>query len=1275
MHQLKQVIKRIPLLVLLVFTFAQASGQVLYDLNELSGPGNDGIQTLAVDSKGNTYLSFYLGYGNDQIYTAFGSTYSKNEIGNLIKLDKNGSVVWMKEFWASEIKAISFDQDDNLYIAARYQSYSLMVAKLTPDAEIIWSVTEGGSGGFTDLDILTDKSGNSYVTGNVHSWSVFGLTIAENGCCNDHDFLVKFDAEGTRKWVIASAPNKHTIGKVLNFDGDNNILLAGEYVYSMTLGGFDLANNIGYTNLYMARINPDNGTVLELTGIGGSTGYIRWGDVKVDTDGSLFLTGNYGGTTIIGNKTLQALGRPDFFLAKMNKQGTVDWITTMGSQGQDQGDFIQISGDYLYVTGFLSGRVTLDNAQIGTIYGLTGFVSRFQKANGKADWIKGYNNQPDDGSIITPNYIHAMDTRRLRIFGLFEGDLAGYDNSFTSRARDLFTAQVLDTVYTQPGTIVQGKVFHDENLNCDPAQQSLKNVIIKAEPGPSYGFADQFGNYKLRLSPGTYTISQIIPQKRGLQIEQVCPPTDPVITIASFSDIIPPVNFGNTVTRVPFMEVDVVSQFRRCFPGETIVEYANTGLADASNVVLTVNFPEYVIPLSSSIPWSSKTDRQLIYTIPTVPAGSRYRVVIQDSVVCGNESIRGLTQCVTTNISPGNYDSPDPEWDGSDLALTAQCLENGFVRLKLKNVGNGNMRDSADFVIYANDILSYRHRYKLQSKDSLILQVAANGKTIHMEAFTTLHSPRRSVSVTIEGCGASAMTTISTGFVNAFPQSDELPELETFCTSIVDSFDPNDKQVVPAGITSGHNISGTEELEYFIRFQNTGTAVAYNVVIRDRLDPSLDLSTLNIGIASHDYSFVVEGNGQPELVWRFKNIMLPDSTADEPGSHGFVKFKIRPLPTLPDGTVIKNSADIIFDFNSPVVTNEVFNTIGLPQPEPANLVVVQDCQEEVLVDAGPDQELIVCDDPSIVLDVPDSPGLGVWSLVEGSGALSNQSSEKLLVEQLAEGINTLRYKISHCANQDSSTVIVDRVISPDEPSMTSPDIFCLTPLESAAVSVTGDQVSWYADAELTNKIMDGNNFVSNTSVAVYATDQEKGCESIPHLVSIMVKPIPDAPEVITPGDVCVDSPITLTANGSQLAWYSSLEETEPVANIDFYQASFPSAGSHTVYVTQTIDGCESVKSMMVVSVKQFDKSTDFMMNVITPNSDDLNNYFYIPSENFELCLGSFRQVSVYNRYGSRVFWSDQSDFKWNANDLPSGTYYYSITFGETLFRGSVSVIR
>src|SRR5690606_1601413 len=109
-------------------------------------------------------------------------------------------------------------------------------------------------------------------------------------------------------------------------------------------------------------------------------------------------------------------------------------------------------------------------------------------------------------------------------------------------------------------------------------------------------------------------------------------------------------------------------------------------------------------------------------------------------------------------------------------------------------------------------------------------------------------------------------------------------------------------------------------------FQNTGTDTAFTVRVEDKLDESLDRTTITPGAASHPYTFSMEEGGIMQFL--FENILLPDSSTNLEASNGFVKFNVMPKTDTPLGTIIHNSADIFFDFNDPVRTNEVTHTLA-----------------------------------------------------------------------------------------------------------------------------------------------------------------------------------------------------------------------------------------------------------------------------------------------------------------------------------------------------------
>lgn len=157
------------------------------------------------------------------------------------------------------------------------------------------------------------------------------------------------------------------------------------------------------------------------------------------------------------------------------------------------------------------------------------------------------------------------------------------------------------------------------------------------------------------------------------------------------------------------------------------------------------------------------------------------------------------------------------------------------------------------------------------------------------------------------------------------PDTNIVNNYDTLYQIITGSYDPNDKLVSPAGnIENGYVVHG-QKLTYTIRFQNTGTDTAFTVVIRDSLDlTNMNIETFNLEAFSHPLSLALKNSN--ELEFRFDNILLPDSNANEPMSHGFVKFSLSPKPGLPDYTEVTNTAYIYFDHNPPVITNTTLST-------------------------------------------------------------------------------------------------------------------------------------------------------------------------------------------------------------------------------------------------------------------------------------------------------------------------------------------------------------
>ncbi|HNS11035.1 MAG TPA: T9SS type A sorting domain-containing protein [Bacteroidia bacterium] len=202
-----------------------------------------------------------------------------------------------------------------------------------------------------------------------------------------------------------------------------------------------------------------------------------------------------------------------------------------------------------------------------------------------------------------------------------------------------------------------------------------------------------------------------------------------------------------------------------------------------------------------------------------------------------------------------------------------------------------------------------------------------NGDTIFWNFSGLQPMATSSISVSLTNPAAGSIISFLAGIrVEDQFGTQQFEDTSSNSRTVLCSYDPNDKAAFPEGENDiMHYTLNYEPIEYLIRFQNTGNDTAFTVYIRDTIDASFDLNTLEVLGSSHTVQTEVDSNRA--IVFMFANILLADSIVDEPNSHGFVRYRIRPLAGIPDPTVVENTAYIYFDLNPAVVTNTTWNTL------------------------------------------------------------------------------------------------------------------------------------------------------------------------------------------------------------------------------------------------------------------------------------------------------------------------------------------------------------
>lgn len=239
----------------------------------------------------------------------------------------------------------------------------------------------------------------------------------------------------------------------------------------------------------------------------------------------------------------------------------------------------------------------------------------------------------------------------------------------------------------------------------------------------------------------------------------------------------------------------------------------------------------------------------------------------------------------------------------------------------------GTMSTDADLSLMLDDGLAF------DSTSLAPTGITGNTLTWSLGAMLPLHNIQLSVYCTQSVADTLGSPVTTTAEITPIA-GDLVPVDNTVTTNnqVVGSFDPNDISVDPTLIDIDDLDRST--LDYLIRFQNTGTDTAFTVAVENVLPTNSDPTSFELIATSHPVSLAYY-DFDHKMRFQFDDILLPDSNTNELGSHGFVRYRLRPGVGVSVGDSILNSAAIFFDFNAPVITNTVRTVIGTTTSMPA----------------------------------------------------------------------------------------------------------------------------------------------------------------------------------------------------------------------------------------------------------------------------------------------------------------------------------------------------
>jgi uncharacterized repeat protein (TIGR01451 family) len=767
------------------------------------------------------------------------------------------------------------------------------------NAQILqWQRSLGGTynDGFNSIQQTND--GNYICAGNTES-NVYDVS----GNHGSTDFwVVKLSSTGNIIWQKCLGGSSGDGASSIFQTFDNGYIVLG----TTQSNDGDVSGYYGNIDIWVVKLDPSGNIQWQKT-IGGTGGDYA-GSIKQTSDGGYILVGS----TNSNNGDVSGLhgSIEDIWVVKLDSSGSIQWQKTLGGSDYEYGSDIEqaIDGGYIVVGNTIStdGDVTglhslyywdywivkLDstgNIQWQKVLGGTNddYAYSIDLTIDRGYIIAGYSDS-EDGDV-THNYgssdfwIVKTDSIGNIIWQRsYGGYLMDYPNSIQKSSDGGYI--VAGTSFSYSGDVSENKGQCDYwilKLNCIGGIQWQKS------------FGGNKGDYTKEIqqtNEGGYIVAGQtntlnngdVTNSRGQYDCWVVKINIPNISGIVYND------FNSNGTR-DSLEQGVAQHLLKIEPGPFYTSTNNDGYymfyRDTGNYKITYIPQQY---------WSVTSD------------STSYSITLSDSSDIADTLNFGVKAKLNTQ-DVGIY-------------LTGNPVRPGFQTrywINYKNWGTIDMNGT--FSLAYDTLLSFIDCYPLENNQT--------GNILDWNYDTLANNEDRNVFINFSLLNApiTGDTLVTSCFIEPIAGDTNVTDnYDTLVQIITGSHDPNDKLVSPAGKGFEGYVLHGQKLIYTVRFQNTGTDTAFTVRIKDFIDSDMDIESFQFLASSHPVVYTIGDTGTVRFT--FNNILLPDSNVNEPESHGFVKYSVKPKQGLPDYTQVTNKADIYFDYNPAVVTNEVLNT-------------------------------------------------------------------------------------------------------------------------------------------------------------------------------------------------------------------------------------------------------------------------------------------------------------------------------------------------------------
>ena len=224
-----------------------------------------------------------------------------------------------------------------------------------------------------------------------------------------------------------------------------------------------------------------------------------------------------------------------------------------------------------------------------------------------------------------------------------------------------------------------------------------------------------------------------------------------------------------------------------------------------------------------------------------------------------------------------------------------------------------------------------------------------------------------------------------------------------------------------------------------------------------------------------------------------------------------------------------------------------------------------------------------CEGDNVQITVNNITGAS-WSWT-GPGGFSGTTQNASIsnIQTTQAGTYTVVATVNSCSSLPATAQVVVNPIPP-QPAITTNSPVCEgSTLTMGANNIPGVTYQWSGPNNFTSSNQSESiNNAQPTLNGVYTVTISNGTCTSSANVNINVNPIPAAPVVVTPTELCQFESTQLSAQGQNLLWYTSQTGGTGQNNVT---PPATTATTMTYWVSQTVNGCEGPRVAMTVIVK------------------------------------------------------------------------------------------